>query len=173
MIGYIIISKPLIALVLNLTAVFNVPWGPHFGLALTLNAKVDEILLQMLVQPAMPPKLLEILQADAIGKPKKAAETANKIDRIKEREDHQAREILKQSDNAKEWCTNFVNTDLEATVFDESNPAQKAASDYALAMGLPSSGSAISDNYGRYCRTFAGYVSGKAEAANDTTETDR
>jgi len=58
-------------------------------------------------------------------------------------------------------------------VFDESNPAQQAVSDYALAMGLPSSGSAISDNYGRYCRTFAGYVSGKAEAANDTAETDR
>ena len=44
MIDYFIISKNLVPLVRQLVAVFDVPWGPHFGLSLTLNARPSEVL---------------------------------------------------------------------------------------------------------------------------------
>ena len=66
MIDYIIISKPGIALVLNLTAAFNAPWGPHFGLALTLNAKVDEILCGFWFNQRCRQTSWRFLKADAI-----------------------------------------------------------------------------------------------------------
>ena len=59
----------------------NAPWGPHFGLALTLNAKIDEILFRILVQPSVPPNVREILKPKFQGKVKPSTE--NKIDKIK------------------------------------------------------------------------------------------
>ena len=106
MIDYAIISKALLPLIRSLYAVMNAPWGPHFGLALTLNAKIDEFLLRILVQPSVPPNVLEILKPKSKGKSKPSTE--NKIDKIKEREQQHARNVLEQSDNAGAWCKTFL-----------------------------------------------------------------
>ena len=54
LIDYFIISKALLPLIKWILAVMDAPWSPHFGLELGLNAKPSEILLRILVKPAMP-----------------------------------------------------------------------------------------------------------------------
>ena len=113
MIDYAIISKALLPLIRSLHAVMNAPWGPRFGLALSLNAKVDEILLRILVQPSVPPNVVETLKLKSQGKGKPSTE--KKIDKIKEREKQHARKVLEQADNAGAWCKHFLETNFEQT----------------------------------------------------------
>ena len=68
MIDYFIISKKLVPLVRLLVAVFDVPWGPHFGLTLTLYAKPSEVWQRILIQPSMPKGVIEMQTPKAIKK---------------------------------------------------------------------------------------------------------
>ena len=73
---------------------------------------------------------------------------------------------------ARKWCDSFLNTELEQTLIDTADTAQKAIHDYSGAMGIPTSGYALSDNFGRWCRTLTGYAEVCCEEAKFTTELD-
>ena len=75
MIDDFIMSKPLLALVRFCGVVMDGPWGPHFGLTLTMSARPSEILLRLLVKPSLPANTFEIL------KPKEVIKTVIKVEK--------------------------------------------------------------------------------------------
>ena len=44
---------------------------------------------------------------------------------------------------ARKWCSSFLNTELEQTLVDTADDAQKAIHDYSEAMGIPTRGHAL------------------------------
>ena len=159
-IDYFIMSKPLVALVVYLGALFDVPWGPHFGLALTLYAKPDELLLRMLVKPNLPTNILEVM----LPKPKvKAKPIENKILRQKARDEEHARDFAEKAEDGDRWSQQFLETPFADTELTTEDAVQKEMLQYAFAMGIPTQGNALSDNFSRWGRTLAGYISDKCE----------
>ena len=67
MIDYFIVSKRLIPLIMAVVAVMDAPWGPHFGLSLKLLAIPKEILLRLLVHPALPANVAEVFKTKTSG----------------------------------------------------------------------------------------------------------
>jgi hypothetical protein len=130
-----------------------------------MYAKPSEILVLILVKPSLPANTLEILRPKAKAKEQKK-EIKDKVQRQRNREAEVAKDIVKQADEAKSWCKEFLATKLENTELDKDESAQKAISTYAGAMGLPEEGHALTDNFGRWCRTLSGYVVGKTETEN-------
>ena len=68
MIDYFILSKKLVPLIRYVGAVFDTPWGPHFGLSLTLNAKPTEIFQRILIKPSMPKGAIEMQKPKPLKK---------------------------------------------------------------------------------------------------------
>ena len=54
--------------------------------------------------------------------------------------------------------------------FDEEDTAQGAIQDYSKTMGIPTEGHALTDNLGRWCRTFSGYVEQRCDEAEVTAK---
>ena len=123
MIDYIIMSKALLPLARYFGAVMDAPWGPHFGLTLTMYGKPSEILLRMLFKLKLSEKLFEVLKPEVQAKAK--GET-DKMSSQQEREKAVARSIVDQADNANTWCNNFLNTCYEKTSLDTYDHAQAA-----------------------------------------------
>ena len=55
---------------------------------------------------------------------------------------------------------------------DSEDPAQHAISGYAETMGIPTAGNALTGNYGRWCRSFGGYIEAKCEAHDEKAAED-
>ena len=87
-IDYFIISRKLMPLVRLCEAVFESPWGPHFGLK--LHAKPSEVLLRILIQPNLPKEVLEMQKPKAQTR-KPVIE--NKIDRQKVRNEEKEEDV--------------------------------------------------------------------------------
>ena len=68
MIDYFIISQTMVPLVRLLCAVFDTPWGPHFGLMLTLNARPGEVFQRILVKPTLPKGAIEMQKPQPMKK---------------------------------------------------------------------------------------------------------
>ena len=154
MIDYFIMSKPLAAFIRFVGAIMDAPWGPHFGLTLTMYGKSTEILFRM-VKPELPDNFLEVMKPKV--KQKSLANTkrdVEKITRQKVREQEAAKEISEDAGRASKWCNSFLSTKFAQTSIDMADTAQKAIHDYSGAMGIPTMGRALSDNFGRWCRTF-------------------
>ena len=107
MIDYIVISKPLLALVRYLGAVMDAPWSPHFGLTLTLYAKPSEILIRILVKPTLPENTMSILKQKEKEKVDNAKEVRDEIQRHRNREEDVAKNIIEHADKAKAWSKHF------------------------------------------------------------------
>ena len=78
MIDYIIISKRLIPLVVHVLAVMDAPWGPHFGFSLTDFSNPDDILVRVLVKPALPNNYIELLKPKPKAKQDKIEDKSRK-----------------------------------------------------------------------------------------------
>ena len=79
-----------------LGAVFDAPWGPHFGLSITVHGNPDDILLRVLVKPTLPHNCLGLLKQ----KPKENQEKiADKSRRQQARDEELARGVLVQSEH--------------------------------------------------------------------------
>ena len=102
---YFIISKKLVPLIRYVGAVFDTPWGPHFGLSLTLNAKPSEVLQRILIKPSMPKEAIEMTRPKA---PIKKEVIKCKIARAKTRTEEAAKKIIEH--NAKEgiWSAEML-----------------------------------------------------------------
>ena len=62
MIDYIIISEIFIPLVVHVLAAMDAPWGPHFGISRKMFSNPDDILVRVLVKPALPNNYIELLK---------------------------------------------------------------------------------------------------------------
>ena len=147
MIGYFIISKSFIPLVVYLGAVMDAPWGPHFGITLKVNSNPDDILLRVLGQPSMPRIFMDMLKTKPMVKQEKLDDKSR---RQQARDEDIAREVLVQSENKMEWCELFVAAPLVETKFVDTDPLQQKMVDYAKTMGGPTEGNALTDNFGRW-----------------------
>ena len=154
-IDYFIVSRGLVPLIRFCGAVFNAPWGPHFGLTLKLFAKPSEVLIRTLIQPTLPRGVI------AMRKPKPQIKKENvecKIARREAKEKDTDIEMAKQAENAERWGRIFLETPLEATAFDAKEPLQKSMIEYAEQMGIPTEGNALTDNMARWGKTLSAYV---------------
>ena len=120
MIDDVIISKALLHLVVRLSAVMDAPWGPHFGLSLTFNAKPNDVSIRVLVQPTLPSNVVAMIDPKFKGK---KAEIKDNISRHEARDAEVAKEILVQSDSAELWCGSFVAASWHDTKLDTDDPA--------------------------------------------------
>ena len=120
MIDYFIMTKPLAALIRFVGAIMDAPWGPHFGLTLTMFGKPSEVMLHMFVKPALPDNFLEVMKPKAVAK---AKSDNGKISRQREREDEAAKAVSENASKARTWCSNFLETSYERTAFDDEDTA--------------------------------------------------
>ena len=123
MIDYFIISKKLVPFVRYICAVFETPWGPHFGL--TLHAKPSEILQRILIKPSMPKGAIEMQKPKPL---KKKPFIESKVERQKNRCEEAAKEMQEQQGNREQWENIFVNTPLVETNFSTRDPLQNSMS---------------------------------------------
>ena len=122
MIDYFIISRKLVPLVNLLSAVFDTPWGPHFGIMLTLNARPGEVFQRVLVKPSLPREAIEMQKPQPM---KKKPNIECKIERKKARAAEEAKEMEKQQENCAKWEKIFANIPLVETKFSKEDPLQK------------------------------------------------
>ena len=123
MIDYFIMSKNLVPLVRQLVAVFDVPWGPHFGLSLTLHARPSEVWQRILIKPTLPINAIE-MQKPKVAKKKAVIEC--KIERQKARSEEAANVMEEQKANGARWEEISNNTKAEEIQLSQRDPLQKS-----------------------------------------------
>ena len=133
MIDYFIISKNLVPLVRQLVAVFDVPWGPHFGLSLTLNARPSEVWQIILIKPTLPANVIEMQKPKVV---KKKVVIECKIERQKARSEEAATVIEEQKANEDRWKGISNNTEADEMKLSQRDPLQKSMYDVAVLMGF-------------------------------------
>ena len=104
MIDYIMISKNLIPLLVHVMAVMDAPWGPHSGISLKMFSNPDDMLVRVLVKPALSKNFIELLKPKPVVKQEKIEDKSR---RQKARDEDIAREVLVQSEIKKSGASSL------------------------------------------------------------------
>ena len=86
-----------------------------------------------------------------------------KIERQKAKSEETAAEMSRQQANGEIWENIFAKTPLEETKLVKDDPLQESMLDFATAMGIPTEGNSLTDNFSRWGHTLSTYIFEKCD----------
>ena len=125
-IDYYIVSISLLGCIEDCVADFDAPFSPHFGLALTISAELEQVQKQELVKPDMPANIAlldaELLEENSF---RKAKPRGSKIEKREVRQTKRKEIMLRKSNDERLWRDTFEATEGNAIEFEQTEIANR------------------------------------------------